>query len=237
MDGKGRSQRQSVVEWLCSVGVEVELRRSTIYRAVFYFDAMCSAKGAGRSHLELKAAAALLVAAKWNEKEERVPTLRRLGRTLPTQYAVGSLRTMELNVLNLLRFELKVVLPLDFVQWAIGRGAVWPDDTLHGQRRPLPLHRHQHSKLYLLKFALFFLDVAVQSYSFHQHPPSIMAFAVIVASRRALNIVPYFNPKLPALCHHPPAAVRPCFVALWKLYALKFPKDAANATAIQPDLF
>jgi len=185
--------------------------------------------------LELAAAAALLVAAKWNEKEERVPTLRRLGRALRREYAVGSLRTMELNVLNVLSFELKVVLPLDFVQWAIARGAVWSDDTLRGQRRPL--QHHEHTKLYLLKFAHFFLDVAVQSYSFHRFPPSIMAFAIIIASRRALNIAPFFNPKLPALCHHPPSAVSPCFDALWKLYALRFPGDALKAQALQPEPF
>merc|ERR1719397_2176388 len=82
VDGKGRGARRSAVDWLCSAGVGLELRRSTIYRGIFYFDSLRSTKAVPLGHLRVVAASCLLVAAKWNEKEERVPTLRRLSRAL-----------------------------------------------------------------------------------------------------------------------------------------------------------
>jgi len=232
----GRSSRRAAVDWLCSAGVGMELRRSTIYRAVFYFDALCSTKSVHLAHLRVVAASCLLVSAKWNEKEERVPTLRRFSRALNREYGVNALRAMELKILSLLDFQLKVVLPIDFVRFHIEKGCVWSNDSLHGHSQS-QLHLNEHTDSYLLKFSKFFLDIAVQSYQFHQYPASIMAAAVLIASRRALKIVPYFNDKLPALCRHTPDAVRPCFGALWKQYLLKFPEDAAKAQALQPQLF
>jgi len=236
LDGKGRPLRRSAVDWLCTTGVALQLRRSTIYRGIFYFDSLCSSKEVHLGHLRVVAASCLLVAAKWNEKEERVPTLRRLSKALNREYAVNSLRAMELKILNLLDFNLKVVLPIDFVQWTISRGCVWSDDSLLG-RVQQPLQRNEQTDLYVTKFAKFFLDISVQSYSFYQYTASVVAFAVLIASRRALKIKPYFNSKLPAICGHHPDAVRACFDELWKQYLLKFPIDAGKATALQPHSF
>jgi len=236
VDGKGRPLRRSAVDWLCTTGVALQLRRSTIYRGIFYFDSLCSSKEVHLGHLRVVAASCLLVAAKWNEKEERVPTLRRLSKALNREYAVNSLRAMELKILNLLDFNLKVVLPIDFVQWTISRGCVWSDDSLLG-RVQQPLQRNEQTDLYVTKFAKFFLDISVQSYSFYQYTASVVAFAVLIASRRALKIEPFFNSKLPALCRHHPDAVRSCFDELWKQYLIKFPVDAGKATALQPHPF
>jgi len=197
--------RRSVVDWLCSVGVRLELRRSTIYRAVFYLDAVCSTNLL--CDLRVAAASSLLVAAKWNEAEERVPTLRDLCRATVHREcasAVSALRAMEVAVLDLLSFDLKVVLPLDFVRWAIG------DDAK------------------VLKFAIFFLDLAVLKYDSGQWPPSILAAAVLTASRRALGIAPFFSHRVAQRLRCGAHSVAPCFDALWLEYREKFPGDARS---------
>ena len=46
------------------------------------------------------------------------------------------------------------------------------------------------------KYGDFFADLCLQEYSFQQYPSSLLAAAVVMASRRALAIVPYWCPEL-----------------------------------------
>merc|ERR1712048_62418 len=178
------------------------------------------------------AASALLVAIKWNEKEEKVPSLYRLSKATNKLYSPMSFKPMEIKLLNLLNFRLKVALPCDFISYFIGeKDCIFADDSLDEHTN---FHKHEQSQIYLNKFATFFLDLCCQNYKFYNYLPSMMAFAVIIASRRALRITPYWNDELTSVCRHTPSQVLECFNALWNEYRRKFPDDAKKAELYQP---
>lgn len=224
-------RRQRVIHWIYSVSVKFELQTSTIYRCIYYLDKLCTTKDVNYSHLRILAATVLLLAIKWNEKEERVPSLYRLNKECNKDYTPNSFKLMEVKVLNLLSFKLKVVLPIDFVSYYIDKGCVFDNDKLD---QCYNLHLHERTTIYINKFASFFLDISIQNYRFWQFIPSKLAFAVIIAARRALKIEPYFNIKLITLCNYYPSEIYECFTLLWNEYHTKYPKDAKRAEKLQP---
>jgi len=224
-------RRQKVIHWIYSVANKLELQTSTIYRTIYYLDKLCTTKDVNYSHLRILAATVLLLAIKWNEKEERVPSLYRLNKECNKDYTPNSFKLMEIKVLNLLSFKLKIVLPIDFVSYYIDKGCVFDNDKLD---ECYNLHLHQRTTIYINKFASFFLDISIQNYRFWQFIPSKLAFAVIIAARRALKIEPYFNPKLINLCNYYPSEIYECFTLLWNEYHTKYPKDAKRAEKLQP---
>ena len=178
------------------------------------------------------AASCLLVAIKWNEKEEKVPSLYRLSKACNRLYSPLSFKPMEIKILNLLNFKLKIALPIDFVSYYVSEsGCIFEDDSLANYNN---LHLNEQSNLYLHKFAIFLLDICCQNYLFWSYTPSMLAFAVIIASRRALKIEPYFNKKLVNLCKYTPSQMVECFDSLWNEYHSKFPDDAKKAEDLQP---
>eukprot|EP00484_Ammonia_sp_Unknown_P025454 CAMPEP_0197026516 /NCGR_PEP_ID=MMETSP1384-20130603/6581_1 /TAXON_ID=29189 /ORGANISM="Ammonia sp." /LENGTH=655 /DNA_ID=CAMNT_0042455197 /DNA_START=118 /DNA_END=2085 /DNA_ORIENTATION=- len=224
-------KRRDTIDWLCGVGVNYGLQRSTIYRCIYYFDKLCSEKQVNVCHLQMIAAICLLIAIKWNEKEEKVPSLYKLSKSCNKQYSPNQFKPMEVKILDLLSFRLKVVLPIDFVSYYIERGCVFPDDQLDGHCN---LQVNKQTNVYLFKYAIFFLDVITQNYSFWQYLPSVVAVSVIVASRRALRIEPYFNGQLTDLCKYHPSQIKQCFDEIWSEYRSKYANDAKRTEKLQP---
>ena len=225
------NKRQETIDWICSIGIKYELQRSTIYGTIYYFDKLLTLKDVNYLHLQMIGATCLLISIKWNEKEEKVPSLYRLSKACHKQYTPNSFKPMEIKILNLLSFKLKIVLPIDFVSYYIYKGCVYKNDKLDQHKN---LHLHQQTNIYLEKFAIFFLDIISQNYLFWQYLPSQLAMAVIISSRRALKIEPYFNYKLINLCKYYPSQINKCFNQIWNEYSTKYPKDAKRAEKLQP---
>eukprot|EP01083_Nonionella_stella_P022860 63175_1 len=227
--------RNNAVDWLCCIGEEFELNRRTIYLSVYYLDKLCSSNEVNVvQYLQMVAASCLLIAIKYNEREEKVPSLYKLSSVCNKQYTPSEFKPMELKILNLLSFELKVVLPIHFLEYYIdvaSGGCVFDDDALGTHR---DLHLNKQSNVYLNKFAIFFCDMLCQDYSFYQYLPSIVACAVLIAARRALKIEPYFNCKLMRLWSGDAIQIEECFRHLWNEYHSNFPQDAIKAEELQP---
>eukprot|EP00485_Elphidium_margaritaceum_P013222 CAMPEP_0202686108 /NCGR_PEP_ID=MMETSP1385-20130828/1908_1 /ASSEMBLY_ACC=CAM_ASM_000861 /TAXON_ID=933848 /ORGANISM="Elphidium margaritaceum" /LENGTH=468 /DNA_ID=CAMNT_0049340623 /DNA_START=211 /DNA_END=1617 /DNA_ORIENTATION=+ len=224
-------RRDAMIDWLCTVGMSCELQRLTIYRAIYYFDKLCSIKEVHLAHLQIIAANCLLIAVKWTEKEEKVPSLYQLSKACNKKYTPHQLKSMEIRICELLAFQLKIVLPLDFIEYYIDEGCVFADDMLGHMTN---LHLNAQSNVYMKKYVTFFLDIISQNYCFWQFLPSILGMAVIIASRRALKIEPYFSRKLVAVCKYEPTEILRCFTCVWTEFKHKFPNDASAAEMVQP---
>ena len=109
-------------------GIDYKLQRSTIYRCIYYFDKLCSRKEINLCHLHIIAATCSLISIKWNEKEEKVLSLKMLSKVCNKKYSSYSFKAMEVKILNLLNFRLKIILPIDFVSYYIKSGSMSSDD-------------------------------------------------------------------------------------------------------------
>eukprot|EP00488_Nonionellina_sp_1-RS-2012_P001470 TRINITY_DN2372_c0_g1_i1.p1 TRINITY_DN2372_c0_g1~~TRINITY_DN2372_c0_g1_i1.p1 ORF type:complete len:151 (-),score=22.68 TRINITY_DN2372_c0_g1_i1:209-661(-) len=139
-----------------------------------------------------------------------------------------------MKILSTLDFKLKIVLPIDFIDHYIHQTGVVFHDDIMDQSLPLDFKLKRNLKHDLRNFCVFFLHISNLCYSFWKYKPSVLAFAVICAARRAMRIVPYFNRKLATLCEYEPKDVDKCFKELWGKYQVRFPEKAKQFESFQP---
>merc|ERR1712129_486474 len=75
-------------------------------------------------------------------------------------------------------------------------------------------------------FAVFFLHIAAQTYSFWQYSSSTLAAAVLFAARRSIDVTPYNNKKMKNIYECNDDQMKECFDKLWAEYRKCFPKNA-----------
>ncbi|ETO28418.1 hypothetical protein RFI_08717 [Reticulomyxa filosa] len=100
-----------------------------------------------------------MLSAKWNEREEKIPSLGVLSGYCDNSHTCEQIELIEVKILGLLNWQLKCVLPVDFVNTYVDQGIVLKDDTLDGHKN---IDKHPHAQAYIKKFAMFFLDLIAQ---------------------------------------------------------------------------
>jgi len=254
------SKRREIIDWLCILGTQFVLHKSTIYQGIYYFDKLCSQHEINVMHSHMVGITCLMIAMKWSEKEEKTPPLRclahlcnheqnkqkryELNKTRNDEnvnktnnntsnqsivYLPHHFKNLELKILNLLNWNLKIALPIDFIEYYIFENVVFSDDCLDGHCN---LQNHPQAKIYMKKYCIFFLDIACQEYCFWKYSSSVLAAVIIVASRRALCITPFWNTKLTNVLEYSFDTLESCFENLWKLYHTRFPVDALRAESV-----
>ena len=222
--------RREMVDWIRTTSDKHQFVDSTQFRALFYLDKLCAIKHVVSKHLRTTAAVCLYIAAKYNEVDANVPRLSRFcGRHLDVDVMIES----EVSIINAFGFQLKAVLPIDFLSHWIGHQRVIFADDLIGDVHASAGSNRQCIKS-LERFSVFFLNMASSSHSFWAYPASVLAAAVLCAARRVLRIAPYWNPKLMNVVRHEPQDLEECFNALWTEYERRFPSKCKSYTSMQP---
>jgi hypothetical protein len=156
-----------------------------------------------KNRLQLIAACCFLLAAKYEEAEENIPSAADVSSFCNNAYPAALINEFEVLILERLGWKCTVITPLTYlgqfaaeVTWCLGllcpcpvvarclrsQALVFTNDTIAG--RPLV----PKVPRYVVKYTNFFTDMCQQDYSFARYPPSLLAAAIVVASRRALNI-------------------------------------------------
>merc|ERR1740116_175213 len=229
-----KAYRTNQIEWIRATCVALGLLDSTAFRAIYYFDKVCAVKMVNRKHLSIMAACCLNIAAKFNDKDKYTPTIEEVADAC--QYSVESLVGSELQIMRALEFKLKIVLPLDFIQYYVAqKRAIFADDELRNHDEIENITENKKVLGDVEKFAVFFLHIAMESYSFYQFKSSIIALAVLCAARRAMQIKPFNHSELGMVGDNEESKqVNACFDRLWSKYHFKFPANAKTYSRYQP---
>jgi len=157
--------RPYLIDFLVEAHAAFQLLPETLFLAVNLLDRYCSRRVVYKRHYQLVGCAALLIAAKYGDKKERVPLIRELKSMCCSLYDEEMFTQMEWHVLNTLG-------------WAIGHPTV--DTWLH-----LALYEAaddaevEHMTLYLTEIAMYHKD-------FVGSKPSVMAGAALALARGIL---------------------------------------------------
>merc|ERR1719229_180147 len=228
-----KKMRMTQLEWIRNASDSFGLLDSTTFRAMYYFDRICAVKMVNPAHINIMAACCLNIAAKFNDKEKYSPTLQEVADACG--YSAEAMISSELLILRALDFNLKIVLPIDFIKYYIyEKRAIFADDELNKHSDIQNIDKNAKIIADLEKFAVFFLHIMSQSYSFYQFKSSTQAMAVLCAARRAMQIKPYNHSKLGEFYVGDSKAVNACFDRLWSKYHHKFPKNAKKSQRYQP---
>ena len=231
--------RRYLVDWMSDVGEQCSLHTSTVHVGILFLDKIFRSKDVPRSHWQLMATACLSIAAKYEEAEEHcppIPDLLRLTKLNAVGHTSLTFREGEVEVLRHLGWQLRAVPPLHVIGYFLSKGAVFDDDTWQGRALIDKIPK------YIKKYCDFFCNLTLQEYGFQQYLPTMLAAAILLASREALQITPRWRPELKALTGYDEAELAGAFKHVWGYYEEQFPghgtrsispRSVTNAKAFQ----
>ena len=158
--------RPYLIDFLIEAHAAFQLLNETLYLAVNLLDRYCSRRVVYKRHYQLVGCAALLIAAKYGDRKDRVPMIKELKSMCCSLYDEEMFTQMEWHVLNTL-------------DWGIGHPTVdtWMQLELKETDEDLEV---QNMALYLSEIALYHKD-------FVGCRPSVMARVSLALARGILH--------------------------------------------------
>ncbi|EED15184.1 G1/S-specific cyclin Cln1, putative [Talaromyces stipitatus ATCC 10500] len=158
--------RPYLLDFLIEAHAAFQLQPSTLFLAINLLDRYCSKRVVYKRHYQLVGCSALLIAAKYGDKKEHVPTIRELKSMCCSLYDDDMFLQMEWHVLQTLG-------------WTIGHPTV--DSFLN-----IALVDRQYDPE-LEHLALYILEIALFHREFVSKPSADLAKAALALSRCILN--------------------------------------------------
>ncbi|KAF2109304.1 cyclin-like protein [Lophiotrema nucula] len=158
--------RPYLLDFLVEAHAAFQLLPETLFLAVNLLDRYCSRRVVYKRHYQLVGCAALLIAAKYGDKKDRVPTVRELKSMCCSLYDDEMFTQMEWHVLQTLNWIIGHPTVDAFLQLALSEGPFDPEV--------------EHMTLYIAEIALFHKD-------FVSTRPSVLARSALALARCILN--------------------------------------------------
>ncbi|KAK2098729.1 hypothetical protein P7K49_024180 [Saguinus oedipus] len=136
------------------------------------------------------------IACKFEEKEDSVPKLEQLNSlgcmtNMNLVLTKQNLLHMELLLLETFQWNLCLPTAAHFIEYYLSE-AVHETDLHDGW----PMICLEKTKLYMAKYADYFLEVSLQDYAFLNYAPSLVAAACVASSRIILRLSPTWPTRL-----------------------------------------
>lgn len=236
--------RRLLVDWMAEVShKKFHLQPHTTHVAVMYLDRILQTSVVERDRLQLVAMVALLIGAKFEERELDVPPVTEIVQELGNLFSPRTVCEMEILMLNRLKWDLSEYTPLHFLAHFFHKGVLYEDDMIQ-QSHTASVSLKKITR-YLQRYAEFFAEMALQEYEFQKYPSSVVAASIVVASRKVINIVPSWRPEMENLLSCTWEEIRECVGDVLGLYneqikLVTSPEDSRNidgASAPGPLLF
>lgn len=230
------SSRSCAVECIRNVGYKLRLKSKTCGLAILYFDKLHSCSKIANKWCQFIACICLWIASKFNETFENCPTLNDIILNYKKNesfitFDMQSFENSEMRIFKTLDFRLKAVLPIDFIEIFLSKGILFNDDYIISRKDNKTKHKICKTKFEkdVIKYTQFFIEMSHENYNLiNKYKPSTMAIAIICATRRSLNVYPYFNKNLLKIfgINEITQEIDECFNDLWKRYKSNFQREA-----------
>ncbi|XP_006799113.1 cyclin-J [Neolamprologus brichardi] len=178
--------------------------------AVYLLDLFMDRYDVTVQQLHMVSLSCLLLASKFEEREDRVPkleTLNNLGCMSSMNLVLTKQGLLHMELLLLETFQWNLYLPTaaHFTDYYLSI-AVHEGDLHDGW----PMTCLEKTKLYMAKYVDYFLEVSLQDHVFLCFAPSLVAAACVAASRLILHLSPTWPPRLQRLTGYTWENLIPC---------------------------
>ncbi|XP_078421400.1 cyclin-J [Cetorhinus maximus] len=206
--------RRYFADLLAIISNHFHLCPTARHLAVYLLDLFMDRYNVSIQQLHLVALSCLLLASKFEEKEDRVPKLEQLNSlscmtSMNLVLSKQDLLHMELLLLESIQWNLCLPTAAHFIDYYLSV-AVHETD-LHDGR---PMVYLEKTKLYTEKYSAYFLEVSLQDHGFLNYFPSVVAAACIAASRAVLKLSPLWPVRLHRITAYAWDALLPCIERL-----------------------
>ncbi|CAH1783470.1 unnamed protein product [Owenia fusiformis] len=183
--------RRYVVDWLAVICDKFKLCTTARHLSVYLLDYFMDKFDIEEPQLYLVAIGCILVAAKYEEQEINIPKSTDLNVYVnPKGYTAWEYQQMELTLLDCFKWNIGLPTPAHFVDYYITLSVA--DDQSNPETCKSPVHSAK-TKLYIMKYATYFLEISLQDQVYKEYSPSLIASAAVAASRTCLHIKPHWS--------------------------------------------
>jgi len=210
--------RPTVVDWISQVGEACGLKNLTTHAAQGFVDMLLDITPVDRSRIQLVAVACILISAKIEEQEDRVPRVCKLTGLCGNIFSRELVLRMESWVLNTFKWEMVVLTTINFLEYYL-QACLLPSEMIRNPH----IRNYELSKAHLCKTAEFFVDLSEHHSIFREYLPSVVATSSIAAARQLLRIQPVWTDALRAVSGHDLGALSECAATLLNYYHQTFP--------------
>ncbi|XP_048126145.1 cyclin-J isoform X2 [Alosa pseudoharengus] len=202
--------RRYFADLIAVVSNRFKLCPAARHLAVYLLDLFMDRYDISVQQLHIVALSCLLLASKFEEREDRVPklqTLNSLGCMSSMSLVLSRQGLLHMELLLLESFQWNLYLPTaaHFIEYYLSI-AVHEGDLHDGW----PMVCLEKTVLYMSKYADYFLEVSLQDHLFLSFAPSLVAAACVAASRIVLHLSPTWPSRLHHLTLYPWEHLVPC---------------------------
>mmetsp|Transcript_9274 Transcript_9274/g.25226 ORF Transcript_9274/g.25226 Transcript_9274/m.25226 type:complete len:282 (-) Transcript_9274:764-1609(-) len=209
--------RRTLIDFLYDVVDRYKLSKRTLHSAAHFLDKFCMAFEVRKSVLQIVATCSLVIAAKFEEREEMIPAYSRLSGELQRNHQMREFREMEVKILNELGWRTRCITPVSMkqvlassltfmasqvhaVMHFLSKGILFKSDVIGGRpiRPEIEFDVRHHAENYL--------DLVVLDYGFRNFNSLVIGAAVVHASRKSVNMkevrISFLTGVLVSYCGH-----------------------------------
>uniref|UniRef100_A0A8C4QKW1 Cyclin-J-like protein n=1 Tax=Eptatretus burgeri TaxID=7764 RepID=A0A8C4QKW1_EPTBU len=222
--------RRHFIDLLCVLASRFQLSAATRHLAVYLLDLFMDRYDIAVKQLYVAALSCLVLASKFEEREERVPKLDQLNNIgfmgqLPLRLGRTELRQMELLLLDAFQWNLCLPTAALFLDYYLAVSG--PDADVCSAWLPGRPHKIYY---YLEKYAQYFLEVSLQDHVYLRFYPSQVAAGCVAAARACLHLSPTWPPQFQRLTNYSWDHLAPCM----ELLLLAHDNDSKEAAKQSP---
>ncbi|KAM3914086.1 cyclin-J [Leptodactylus fuscus] len=215
---KGQSPQLNVrryfADLIAIVSNRFKLCPTARHLAVYLLDLFMDRYDISIQQLHIVSLSCLLLASKFEDKEDRVPKLDQLNSlgcmtNMNLVLTKQNLLHMELLLLETFQWNLCLPTPSHFIEYYLSIAVI--DTDLHDG---WPMICLEKTKIYMAKYADYFLEVSLQDHMFLTFLPSLVAAACIAASRMILRLMPSWPTRFHRLTAYSWDVLVPCIERL-----------------------
>ncbi|KAA0718396.1 Cyclin-J [Triplophysa tibetana] len=204
------SLRRYFADLIAIVSNRFNLCPAARHLAVYLLDLFMDGYDISVQQLHMVALSCLLLASKFEEREDRVPkleTLNSLGCMSSMNLVLSKQGLLHMELLLLETFQWNLYLPTaaHFIEY-YHPFAVNESDLHDGW----PMTCMEKTVVYMSKYADYFLEVSLQDHAFLLFVPSLVAAACVASSRVILRLSPAWPPRLQCLTAYSWEQMLPC---------------------------
>ncbi|XP_065591129.1 cyclin-J-like protein [Cyrtonyx montezumae] len=191
--------RRYFIDLLTVLSNHCNLCPTARHLAVYLLDLFMDRYDIAARQLYVISFACLLLASKFEEKEDKVPKLEHLNNlanmcNAKVVLSKKDLRRMEMLLLENFNWNLCIPTAAHYIDYYLS-ASVDENDLCNGW----PVTSLTEVRAFMEKYAYYFLDFSVQDHSFLYFRPSLIAAASVCASRICMQISPAWTAQLELL--------------------------------------
>lgn len=183
--------RQSLIDFVTEIGLELAFKDLTIHSAIAMFDAVFSLYLIKKEQMKMIAYVSLHLSAKMHENNGKLPKLSQISQLFQNVYTLSDLEECERSIFKILNFKTNLITPFVFIEFFLSKGLISNKDrkslgkklsTAQFERK---IHRFED-------LVYHYINLSLAYYEFYQFSPIAIATAAILCARKDIGFKDYW---------------------------------------------